>query len=112
MPRLLYLVSEDWYFLSHRLPMARAAREAGYEVHVATRVVNGGAAIKAEGFQLYPLNWRRGSTNPLDFISAISEVRRAYRALSPDLVHLIAFWPSIVGSIAGVGLPTRRLSAL
>ena len=38
-PRLLYLVSEDWYFLSHRLPMARAARDAGYEVHVATRVV-------------------------------------------------------------------------
>ena len=44
-PVLLYLVSEDWYFLSHRLPMARAAREAGYEVHVATRVVDGGAAI-------------------------------------------------------------------
>ncbi len=49
MPRLLYLVSEDWYFLSHRLPMARAARDAGYEVHVATRVVDGGAAIQAEG---------------------------------------------------------------
>ncbi|HEX5515970.1 MAG TPA: glycosyltransferase family 1 protein, partial [Pseudolabrys sp.] len=38
-PRLLYVVSEDWYFLSHRLPMARAARESGYDVHVATRVV-------------------------------------------------------------------------
>ena len=25
-PRLLYVVSEDWYFLSHRLPMARAAQ--------------------------------------------------------------------------------------
>ena len=112
MPRLLYLVSEDWYFLSHRLPMARAARAAGYEVHVATRVVDGGAAIKAEGFQLYPLNWRRGSTNPLDFINAIGEVRRAYRALAPDLVHQVAFWPSIVGSLAGLGLPTRRLSAL
>ena len=33
-PRLLYVVSEDWYFLAHRLPMARAARDAGYEVHV------------------------------------------------------------------------------
>ena len=41
-PRLLYVVSEDWYFLSHRLPMARAARDSGYEVHVATRVVDGG----------------------------------------------------------------------
>jgi hypothetical protein len=25
-PRLIYLVTEDWYFISHRLPMARAAR--------------------------------------------------------------------------------------
>ena len=49
-PRLLYVVTEDWYFLSHRLPMARAARDAGFEVHVATRVVDGRAKIEAEGF--------------------------------------------------------------
>ena len=110
--RLLYLVSEDWYFLSHRLPMARAARDAGYEVHVATRVVGGGAAIMAEGFKLYPLQWRRGSTNPIDFIKAIFEVRCAYRALAPDLVHQVAFWPSVVGSLAAIGLSMRRLSAL
>jgi glycosyltransferase involved in cell wall biosynthesis len=111
-PRLLYLVSEDWYFLSHRLPMARAARAAGYEVHVATRVVDGGAAIMAEGFALHPLKWRRGSTNPIDFAKAVAEVRRVYRALAPDLVHQVAFWPSIVGSLAATGLATKRVSAL
>ncbi len=111
-PRLLYLVSEDWYFLSHRLPMARAARDAGYDVHVATRVVNGGSAIRAEGFALHPLNWRRGSTNPINFISAIAEVRRTYRDIAPDLVHQVAFWPSIVGSLAALGLGMKRLSAL
>jgi glycosyltransferase involved in cell wall biosynthesis len=111
-PRLLYLVSEDWYFLSHRLPMARAARAAGYEVHVATRVVDGGSAITAEGFALHPLHWRRGSTNPIDFVKAIAEVRRVYRALAPDLVHQVAFWPSIVGSLAATRLATRRVSAL
>ena len=50
MPRLLYVVTEDWYFLSHRLPMARAARAAGFEVHVATRIPEGRDAIEAEGF--------------------------------------------------------------
>ena len=105
-------MTEDWYFLSHRLPMARAARDAGYEVHVATRVANGGTAIVAEGFQLHPLKWRRGSTNPLDFAKAVTEVRRVYRALAPDLVHQVALWPAIVGSLAAFGLPIRRLSAL
>ena len=112
MARLLYLVSEDWYFLSHRLPMARAARDAGHEVHVATRVANGAAAIRAEGFELHPLNWRRGSTNPLAFLQAVMAARSVYRALAPDLVHQIALWPAIVGSLAGVGLPGVRLSAL
>jgi len=111
-PRLLYLVSEDWYFLSHRLPMARAARAAGFDVHVATRVAEGGAAIEAEGFTLHPLNWRRGSTNPLDFAKAVAEVRRAYRSVAPDLVHQVAFWPSVVGALAASGLALPRLSAL
>src|ERR1700745_1985679 len=46
-PRLIYVVTEDWYFLSPRLPMARAARAAGFEVHVATRVDRHGDAITA-----------------------------------------------------------------
>jgi glycosyltransferase involved in cell wall biosynthesis len=92
--------------------MARAARTAGYEVHVATRVVKGGAAIVAEGFQLHPMEWRRGSVNPVDFLHAVAEVRRVYRALAPDLVHQVALWPTIVGSVAGIGLAVKRLSAL
>jgi glycosyltransferase involved in cell wall biosynthesis len=111
-PRLLYLVSEDWYFLSHRLPMARAARDAGYDVHVATRIGGGSAAIAAEGFTTHPLTWRRGSTNPVDFAKAVAEVRNVYRTLAPDLVHQVAFWPSIVGSLATRGLAIRRVSAL
>ena len=27
-PKLLFLVTEDWYFWSHRMPVARAARDA------------------------------------------------------------------------------------
>ncbi len=111
-PCLLYLASEDWYFLSHRLPMARAARDAGYEVHVATRVVDGGEAITSEGFVLHSLNWRRGSTNPFAFIRAVAEVRSLYRKLKPALVHQVALWPSIVGSVAGLGLRIQRLSAI
>ena len=56
-PRLIYLVTEDWYFVMHRLLMARAAKQAGFEVHVATRVVDHGKAIEREGFILHPLGW-------------------------------------------------------
>ena len=74
--RLLYVVTEDWYFLSHRLPMARAARDAGFEVHVATRVVDGAAAIRAEGFMLHPVPFVRGRISPFGTIATIRALRR------------------------------------
>ncbi|HET7681142.1 MAG TPA: glycosyltransferase family 4 protein [Xanthobacteraceae bacterium] len=110
--RLLYLVSEDWYFCSHRLPMALAAQSAGYDVHVATRVQADGAAIEALGFKLHPLPWRRGSTNPFGRLRLIADVRRLYRGLQPDLVHHVALEPTVIGSIAALGLPLRTLNAM
>ena len=69
--KILYLVSEDWYFVSHRLPMARAAQNAGYEVHVAARIGDCAAQITQEGFVLHPIHWRRGSLNPIRVLAAI-----------------------------------------
>ena len=61
MPKLLYLVTEDWFFVSHFLPIARTARAAGFEVVVATRVRNHAARIEAEGFRVVSLENERRS---------------------------------------------------
>jgi glycosyltransferase involved in cell wall biosynthesis len=110
--KILYLVSEDWYFVSHRLPMARAARRAGYEVHVATRVEKCGDKITREGFVLHPIHWRRGSVNPVRLLAAVLETRRTYRQVKPDLVHHVAAVPAVIGSLAALRLPMVRLNAL
>ncbi|MGH6665177.1 MAG: glycosyltransferase, partial [Pseudolabrys sp.] len=109
--KILYLVSEDWYFVSHRLPMARAARAAEYEVHVATRVGDCGAQIEAEGFRLHPIKWRRGSMSLFHFLSAVVEMRRLYRRLRPDLVHHVATVSAVIGSLAALALPMQKLNA-
>lgn len=111
-PVLLYLVTEDWYFLSHRIPMAKAARAAGFDVHVATHVTgDGGKRIESLGFTVHPLAWRRGSLNPFDLLSILRQVRALYRRLSPDLVHHVAMQPSVIGSLAAIGLPIAQLNA-
>ena len=99
-PKLLYLVTEDWYFWSHRLAVARAARDAGYEVVVATRVDAHGDAIRAEGFRLAALSWRRASRNPYRELLGLNEIVRLYRREKPDLVHHIAMKPVVLGTIA------------
>src|SRR5262245_11845068 len=110
--KILYLVSEDWYFVSHRIPMARAAQKTGYEVHVATRVDKCAPQIAQEGFVLHPIGWRRGSLNPFRLFAAVLETRRLYRQVCPDLVHHVAVVPALIGSLAALGLPTVRLNAL
>src|SRR3990172_1548798 len=97
-PRILYVVTEDWYFLSHRLPMARAAKEAGYQVHVATRLKDGTAAITKEGFIPHALNWSRGSLSPLGSFSAVLELRRLIRELKPEIQHNVSLKPVLLGT--------------
>lgn len=111
-PRLIYLVPEDWYFVLHRMAMARAARDAGYEVHVATRVNAHGLAINKEGFRLHPLDWHRGSISPSDVIRTIIAVRHLYRMVTPDLVHHIGLQASVLGSLATWDAPLAQINAV
>lgn len=101
--RLLYVVTEDWYFLSHRLPMARAAKAAGYAVHVATRLNRGRGAIEAEGFTPHALAWRRGSLSPFHSIAGVMELRRLLGAIEPDIIHNVALKPVLLGTAASLG---------
>jgi glycosyltransferase involved in cell wall biosynthesis len=102
--RILYVVTEDWYFLSHRLPMARAAKHAGYEIHVATRLNSGKAVIEAEGFTAHALSWQRGSLSPLHSIAGVTELRKLLGTLKPDILHNISLKPVLLGSAAALGL--------
>src|ERR1700685_1584353 len=77
-PRLLYVVTEDWYFLSHRLPMARAARTAGFEVHVATNAGNDADEIREEGFVLHPVRFARGRLSPFRMLGTVLALRKIY----------------------------------
>src|SRR5262249_31378973 len=109
--RLLYVVSEDWFFLAHRLPMARAARDAGYEVHVATRVVDGAKAIEAEGFRLHPIPFRRGRIAPLSALKTVVTLRRLHRRITPSIVHHVALQSVVFGSLAALGRTTPVVNA-
>jgi len=105
--KIVYLVTEDWAFRRHRLPMARAARDAGFEVIVATRVSDDVSDLEAEGFRFAPLSWRRRSLNPLSALRSVWEITRIYRRERPDLVHHVAVKPILLGGIAAwfAGVP-------
>jgi glycosyltransferase involved in cell wall biosynthesis len=99
-PRLLLLITEDWYFWSHRLDVARAARDAGFDVMIATRVTEHGERIEREGFRLFPISLVRQSRNPFVELAAVLELVRLYRRERPAIVHHVALKPILYGSLA------------
>ncbi|UXY14473.1 glycosyltransferase family 4 protein [Chitiniphilus purpureus] len=104
---IVFFVSEDWYFCSHRLPVARAARDAGMRVTVVTQVDRHAERIAAEGFALVPFPMRRAGMNPWHELRLLWRLVAVYRRLQPDLVHQVAVKPVIYGSIAAwvTGVP-------
>lgn len=106
-PRIVYVVTEDWYFWSHRLDLARAARDAGFNVTIATRVTDHGERIRQEGFRLVPLAMIRRSRNLFQEWTTAAELVRLYKTVRPDVVHHVAMKPILYGSFAAwiAGVP-------
>lgn len=97
--KLMFVVTEDWYFVSHRLELAIAARQAGYEVVVATRVGNHGKRITDAGIALRQIRFNRGGLNPLKELFTLVHLGLLYRREAPDIVHHVALKPVIYGSL-------------
>ena len=72
--RLLFIVTEDWTFLSHRFHLAIAAIEKGYHVGLLSKFTHHRDIIKNAGVQVFDWSMNRGSINPLLEIHSVIEV--------------------------------------
>ncbi|GAB4265384.1 MAG: glycosyltransferase family 4 protein [Methylomicrobium sp.] len=111
-PKLLYFVTEDWYFCSHRLNLAIAAQNCGYRVTVLTRVNRHGDNIRAHGFELIPLDIERGGLNLWREWQTLLKVWRIYAELKPDIAHHIALKPVLYGGLVALFVPGVKTVSL
>ena len=97
---ILYVVSDDWYFCSHRLPIAVMARDNGFRVHVICNINKHAEEIERLGFNLIPMALVRNSLNPFQFLFALFKVGLAVREIRPSIIHGIAAKPIILAIFA------------
>jgi glycosyltransferase involved in cell wall biosynthesis len=111
--KLVFVITEDWFFASHFLPMARAARELGLDVTVVTRVRSHREVIEATGAKVIPLEAERRSLNPITAGLKTGDLAAILRSEKADLVHCIALRGILTGGFAAsmVGVK-RRIYAL
>lgn len=100
MPKLLLVVSEDWYLVSHRLTLGVAAQAAGYQVTVVTRLGAQRAQIEAAGLRVLSFEMARRGLNPIGLLREALALARIYRRERPDVVHHVALRPVVVGALA------------
>ncbi|WP_288354217.1 glycosyltransferase family 4 protein [uncultured Marinobacter sp.] len=114
--KILFVVNAPEFFLSHRLPIALAAREAGYDVHVASADGDAVREIRQLGLAHHTVAIARSGQNPLAEVGSIISLYRLFRELKPDLVHLITIKPVLYGGIAarlaGVSAVVAAVSGL
>jgi glycosyltransferase involved in cell wall biosynthesis len=111
--KLVFVVTEDWFFASHFLPMARAARELDLDVAVVTRVRAHREVIEGTGARIIPLEAERRSLNPMAAGYAAGQLASVLKAEKADIVHCIALRGILVGGVAAAmaGID-RRVFAL
>ncbi len=96
---VLFVVNVPEFFLSHRLPLAIAAREAGYEVHVVTGPGEAAQRISELGFAHYVFPLSRSGRNPLSELRSFGALYRLMQQIRPNLVHLVTIKPVLYGGL-------------
>lgn len=106
-PRLLFVVNNPAFFLSHRLPIALGAREAGFDVHVATMDGPTVPLVLEHGFVHHIVPMTRSGRNPVQEMRSLLAFWQLFRRLKPDLVHAVTIKPVLYGGIAArlAGVP-------
>lgn len=97
--KLLIVVNVDWFFLSHRLPVALAALQRGDEVHIATTLTQGSASLEAYGFRVHALQIDRSATGPMGLLGLCLQLLRLFWRVRPDVLHLVTIKPVLLGGL-------------
>lgn len=95
--RLLFVVNVDWFFVSHRLPIALEAMRQGYEVHIAAGITDQRTALESIGLVVHPLALDRSSTGLLSQLRLMLQMHKLFKDVQPDVVHLVTIKPVLLG---------------
>lgn len=111
MKKLLFLVNVDWFFLSHRLPIALAAKKNGYETHIATSITDKWDELSSHEFIIHPLLLARTKASLFDEIKASIKIISILKKVQPDVLHLVTIKPVLYGGIAARIVGINRVVA-
>jgi glycosyltransferase involved in cell wall biosynthesis len=124
--KLLYVCNETAFFMSHRLPIAKAAIARGWSITLAAQDTGEAGSLAAAGLTVIRIDVDRTGLNPIRDLRTVLQLYRIMLKLKPELIHAITIKPAIYGgaiakwlkapasvaSICGMGQPTGLVRML
>lgn len=100
--KLLYFVSEDKYFISHKIKHVLYAKKQGFDVLVVCKISKFYDNIKSKGIKVVGVDLNRKNLNPFSQINVIFELLKIIKSYNPDIIHNTALKPIIIGSLSAL----------
>ena len=98
--KILFNITEDWFFLSHFLSRALSAQKDGFEIYVCCNETNKKEIIEKYGIKFLRLPYKRPNINPIYQVYILIKLLLIIIKVKPNIIHNIALKPIILVSIA------------
>jgi glycosyltransferase involved in cell wall biosynthesis len=109
-------VNVDWFFLSHRLPLALEGIKRGYEVTLFSVDTGKRSIIESYGIRFIDLHFHRSNFNLVQELKSFLTLYKHYRSEKPEIVHHVTlkaiFLGTIVARLAGINNVINAFSGL
>lgn len=99
MKKLLFIVNVDWFFVSHRLPIALEAISQGYEVHIACSTTDKREMLEGLGLRVHPIPLSRSGVGIFSELKALISLFIVLQHIKPDITHCITIKPVLYGNL-------------
>jgi len=98
-PRLLLVANQLDSFFNHRLPIARAAQNAGWDVHVAINEAEKARGMDTDGFTFHAWPLARSFASPAHELKTLGSLNALVGMLRPDIVHAFTLKPALYAAL-------------
>jgi glycosyltransferase involved in cell wall biosynthesis len=98
--KILFVINVDWFFISHRLPLAIEALKKGYEVHIACGITDKKNYLESLGLKVHSLNMSRSGLSVTNEIKSFIQIYKLLKSINPTIVHFVTIKPVLYGGIA------------
>lgn len=107
--KILVMITEDWFAWSHFRPLLSVLVDACNELVLLTRLSSHEAELMAMGARVVAFDFERGSSGFAAQASRIVQLCNLLRRERPDVIHLVAMKPIVLGSVAALAVPRTKI---